>query len=277
MPTFPTRSVTFSLRGPSGNWSGSRIKFKLRPLTHTADFEVPTHEVSVVVPGTGDGSVALFVNEGGLRESFWQVTFPDRSTATFTVPTGGTAIALAVLLEAGQVTSAPQGQTLVSFVLAQWKGEWAIGTQYARGDKVQHDGSSYIALVDTLGDQPDLSPADWDLIAAKGTDAVSVIATEDIGATTYTLTITDPDKVKRTTSGVPVELTVPLHGSVPIPVGSVVLIEQGGSGKVTVVGAMGVTVNAREGSRTVGVHASAGLLKQTEDRWWLTGELEVVP
>ena len=48
------------------------------------------------------------------------------------------------------------------------RGEWAAGTAYVALDIVSHNGSSYIARVDSVG----LVPADnanaWDLLASKG-------------------------------------------------------------------------------------------------------------
>lgn len=55
----------------------------------------------------------------------------------------------------------------VGYMGIDWKGEWVIGTTYNAGEGVSYDGSSYIALVDTTGDEP---PADgiWQLTTLRG-------------------------------------------------------------------------------------------------------------
>jgi collagen type VII alpha len=54
-----------------------------------------------------------------------------------------------------------------------WRSAWDVGTTYAINDAVSFGGSSYIALAASTGQQPDLSPTFWSLVAQKG----------DIGAT----------------------------------------------------------------------------------------------
>lgn len=49
-----------------------------------------------------------------------------------------------------------------------WRGAWDIGTAYAAYDLVEHEGSSYITLSPTTGDEPPAAP--WELVAAKGED-----------------------------------------------------------------------------------------------------------
>lgn len=49
-----------------------------------------------------------------------------------------------------------------------WQGSWAIGTTYDEKDVVEYDGSVYIALRTTVGDQPDTSTADWVKWVAQG-------------------------------------------------------------------------------------------------------------
>ena len=50
-----------------------------------------------------------------------------------------------------------------------WRGAWASTETYAAGDGINFQGSSYISLQkDNTANQPDVSPAHWDLIAQKG-------------------------------------------------------------------------------------------------------------
>lgn len=49
-----------------------------------------------------------------------------------------------------------------------WEGPWSPTTAYVPGDTVERNGSSYRAKDNTTGDDPELVPAKWDLLAAKG-------------------------------------------------------------------------------------------------------------
>lgn len=48
-----------------------------------------------------------------------------------------------------------------------WIGEWDASTAYAANDGVSYKGSSYVALVDTTGDEPPLEGT-WALVMSKG-------------------------------------------------------------------------------------------------------------
>jgi hypothetical protein len=66
------------------------------------------------------------------------------------------------------------GSQLVTFVLARWRGAFAMSTLYRRGDAVEVGGQSYVALVSHVSssaDAPASGPswtAHWALVAAKG-------------------------------------------------------------------------------------------------------------
>lgn len=50
-----------------------------------------------------------------------------------------------------------------------WKDAFAMLTTYSKGDGVSYNGSSYISLTDgNTGNQPDISPAFWGLLAQVG-------------------------------------------------------------------------------------------------------------
>ena len=49
-----------------------------------------------------------------------------------------------------------------------FRGTWLIGTQYALGDAVAYENSSYIALQSNTGREPDTGPSYWALLAAAG-------------------------------------------------------------------------------------------------------------
>jgi len=89
--------------------------------------------------------------------------------------------------------------------------------------------------------------------------------------TTYTLVLTDVAKVISMTNASAITLTVPTNASVAFPVGSQILVYQGGAGQVTVAGA-GVTLRS-SGSRlkTFNQYAVIGLLKLATDEWVVFG------
>ena len=49
-----------------------------------------------------------------------------------------------------------------------WRGEWVVSETYYERDAVEHEGSSYYALVVSAGLPPDTSPDTWALMAEKG-------------------------------------------------------------------------------------------------------------
>ena len=89
--------------------------------------------------------------------------------------------------------------------------------------------------------------------------------------TSYTLALTDVAKVVSLTNASPITLTIPTNAVTAFPIGTQILLYQGGAGQVTVGGA-GVTLRA-QGSRTkiAGQYGVAGLLKVATDEWVLFG------
>ena len=49
-----------------------------------------------------------------------------------------------------------------------WRGTWSPDAQYAPGEVVSRDGSSYVATAPSTAAAPAASPASWELMAAKG-------------------------------------------------------------------------------------------------------------
>lgn len=89
--------------------------------------------------------------------------------------------------------------------------------------------------------------------------------------TTYTLVLTDVAKVVSLTNASAITLTIPTNATVAFPVGTQILLYQGGAGQVTVSGA-GVTIRAQGGKTKInGQYGVAGLLKVGTDEWVLFG------
>lgn len=91
--------------------------------------------------------------------------------------------------------------------------------------------------------------------------------------TTYTLALTDVAKVVSLTNASPIALTIPTNGTVAFPIGTQILLYQGGAGQVTIGGA-GVTIRSQGTKLKIfGQYAVAGLLKVATDEWVAFGNL----
>jgi hypothetical protein len=91
--------------------------------------------------------------------------------------------------------------------------------------------------------------------------------------TSYTLALTDVAKVVTLTNAAAITLTVPTDASVAFPVGTQILLYQGGAGAVTIAGDVGVDVRNQAGLEMGGQYAVAGLLKLATDEWVAFGNL----
>lgn len=91
--------------------------------------------------------------------------------------------------------------------------------------------------------------------------------------TTYTLVLTDRDKIVELNNASSISLTVPADSSVDFPVGSSVTLLQTGAGQVTVAGAGGVTVNATPGLKLRTQWSFATLIKRAADTWVMSGDI----
>lgn len=90
----------------------------------------------------------------------------------------------------------------------------------------------------------------------------------------YTLVATDANKAVEVTSAAAVNVTIPTNASVAFPVGTVIEVDQMGAGKVTIVGASGVTVQSAVDTPTSRAQYSALVLrKRAADLWLVTGDL----
>lgn len=97
------------------------------------------------------------------------------------------------------------------------------------------------------------------------------------GISLHSLTLDDTNNGVYSEQGIPVTVQIPLHEDVPIVVGSSVLFEQRGTGKLNFVQATGVTLDVRSvfEKTTAGQFAPATLIKTGKNRWLLSGDLEI--
>jgi hypothetical protein len=94
--------------------------------------------------------------------------------------------------------------------------------------------------------------------------------------TTYTLNINDAGQLVTLTNAAAIALTVPTNATAPFAVGTQITLTQGGAGKVTVAGAVGVTVNAADGYLSLRTQwSSATIIKTATNSWILIGDTTV--
>jgi hypothetical protein len=102
--------------------------------------------------------------------------------------------------------------------------------------------------------------------------ASSTLATS-LQSASYTLLITDKDKLVEMSNASANNLTIPLNSSVAFPIGSQINILQTGIGQTTVVATGGVTLNGTPGLKLRAQWSSATLIKRAENTWVLIGDL----
>jgi len=90
--------------------------------------------------------------------------------------------------------------------------------------------------------------------------------------TSYTLVLTDVAKVISLTNAAAITLTVPTNASVAFPVGTQILLYQGGAGQVTI--SSSATIRSQGTKLKInGQYGVAGLLKIATDEWVVFGNL----
>lgn len=91
--------------------------------------------------------------------------------------------------------------------------------------------------------------------------------------TTYTLVLSDSQKLVTLSNASAITLTVPPNSSVAYPIGQRIDLAQLGAGQVTVVGGSGVTVNGTPTLKARAQYSAMSLVKTATDTWLLVGDL----
>jgi hypothetical protein len=90
----------------------------------------------------------------------------------------------------------------------------------------------------------------------------------------YTLVLTDADKLVEMNVGSANNLTIPLNSSVAFATGTQILLSQYGAGQTTIVATSGVTVRSNGGKLKLNVqYSGATLIKIGTDEWYLFGDI----
>jgi len=90
----------------------------------------------------------------------------------------------------------------------------------------------------------------------------------------YTLVLSDADKLVEMNVGSANNLTIPLNSSVAFSTGTQILVAQYGAGQTTIVATSGVTVRSNGGKLKLNVqYSGATLIKIATDEWYLFGDI----
>ena len=110
--------------------------------------------------------------------------------------------------------------------------------------------------------------------ASEGSTATVALADSTLvsNAGSYSLTVSDKNKVIEITGSSSASVTVPTNSSQAFPVGSQVTIIRNGTGTVRIIGS-GVTLRHTPGEYLRAQYSSATLIKRATDEWYLIGDL----
>jgi hypothetical protein len=90
----------------------------------------------------------------------------------------------------------------------------------------------------------------------------------------YTLAITDANKLVEVNNASANNLTIPLNSSVAFATGTQILLAQYGAGQTTVVATSGVTIRSSGGKLKLNAqYSGATLIKIATDEWYLFGDI----
>ena len=123
-------------------------------------------------------------------------------------------------------------------------------------------GGTWGSITGTLSSQSDLQTA---------LDAKAPVPTVNAQTgTSYTLVLTDANKLVTMTNASANTLTIPLNSSVAFPTGTVVVIGQGGAGATSIAPASGATINGSGSTITFSSQYTFTSIVKTGTNAWLT-------
>ena len=126
--------------------------------------------------------------------------------------------------------------------------------------------TSWGDITGTLSNQTDLQTA----LDAK----TPKLITTNRQTASYTLVLSDADKLVEMNVATANNLTIPLNSSVAFATGTQILIAQYGAGQTTVVATSGVTIRSNGGKLKLNVqYSGATLIKIDTDEWYLFGDI----
>ncbi|BAQ92785.1 hypothetical protein [uncultured Mediterranean phage uvMED] len=107
--------------------------------------------------------------------------------------------------------------------------------------------------------------------------AITKVGKNSLSSNSYTLVLTDRDKLLEVGNSTDITITLPTNASVAFPIGTQILLVQSGIGQCIFTPSVGVNLYAEDSKvKTVGQYAMATLIKCDTDSWYLGGNLEQI-
>lgn len=139
---------------------------------------------------------------------------------------------------------------------------------------VVSDGSGKIAIATTTSTEIGYVNGVTSSIQMQLDSKTSKLVTTNRQTASYTLVLSDADKLVEMNVASANNLTVPLNSSVAFSVGTQILLAQYGVGQTTIVATSGVTIRSNGGKLKLNVqYSGATLIKIATDEWYLFGDI----
>lgn len=124
---------------------------------------------------------------------------------------------------------------------ATWQGTWDVLTAYIESDLVEHNGSTYINIIDDVGTEPGTDSLIWALVADAGQDGPTGPAGTITIGTVNTVPTTDPAAVTNsgTAEAAVLDFDIPQGDTGPTGADSTVPGPEGPRGPVGAIGPTG--------------------------------------
>ena len=136
------------------------------------------------------------------------------------------------------------------------------------------DGSGKVAVSSVTSTEIGYLSGVTSSVQTQITDRTPKLITTNRQTASYTLVLSDADKLVEMNVGSANNLTVPLNSSVAFPTGTQILLAQYGAGQTTVVATSGVTIRSNGGKLKLNVqYSGATLIKIAENEWYLFGDI----
>lgn len=136
------------------------------------------------------------------------------------------------------------------------------------------DGSGKVAVSDVTSTELGYLDGVTSAVQTQVDAKTAKLITTNRQTASYTLVLSDADKLVEMNVATANNLTIPLNSSVAFATGTQILLAQYGAGQTTVVATSGVTVRSNGGKLKLNVqYSGATLIKIDTDEWYLFGDI----